>query len=87
MEMTAKISFTIAIPDELMEALGITDETPFETFMEDGVLHISPIPEDDFAGLVCDGDCEDCPANRIDCEGNCRKCPCYTQCEDAEVGR
>ena len=74
MEINCKLTFNI--PDELVVALGITEDTVFETYFEGGVLHIHPLTEDELAeledsdedglsleaeeGWECDGECEEC---------------------------
>lgn len=41
--MEIHYELTYKIPEELLKALNISDETPFETYCEDGELHIRPL--------------------------------------------
>ena len=41
--MEIDFKLTYELPEELCKALNITNETPFETYCEDAVLHIRPL--------------------------------------------
>ena len=63
MEIKCKVSF--AIPEELMKALDITDETPVIASISDGRITVEIVDEDelyeeDFGDEDSDCDCEDC---------------------------
>ena len=45
--MDYKAEFTITLPDELLDALGIDEDTIFEAFYEDGKIKVRPLDEAD----------------------------------------
>ena len=57
MEINCKLTFNI--PEELIDALGISEDTVFETYYENGSLHIHPLTEAELAELEDDIDDED----------------------------
>lgn len=52
MEINCKLTFNI--PEELIDALGISEDTVFETYYENGALHIHPLTEAELAELEDD---------------------------------
>ena len=79
----AKFKF-IPVPAEEYDALGITENTIIETYInESGALVVKAITVED--GFVCDGNCKECPVNETDCDGECFNCPCFGKCEDGET--
>ena len=74
MEIKCKVSF--AIPEELMKALDITDDTPVIASISDGRITVEIVDEDelyeeDFGNEDSDCDCEDCCEY---CEYYCPHC-------------
>lgn len=70
MEIKCKVSF--AIPEELMKALDITDDTPVIATIKDGRITVEIVDED----YLYDED-DDC-----DCEDGCEYCEYYCpRCE------
>ena len=77
MEINCTIRINIA--EELVRVLGITEDTLFETYFENGVLYIRPLTEEEIAKLEDDDEDED---DRLslevdddwDCDGECEKC-------------
>lgn len=60
---------TYRLPEELISALGITEDTAFETYFEDGAIHIHPLTDDELSEMESDEDEEN-----TDCDGNCEYC-------------
>lgn len=70
MEIKCKVSFSI--PEELMKALDITDDTPVIASISDGRITVEIVDEDElYAEDICDED-SDC-----DCEDGCEYCEYY----------
>jgi hypothetical protein len=78
MEIKCKVSF--AIPEELMKALDITDDTPVIASISDGRITVEIVDEDElYDENFCEDDLcdEDC-----DCEDGCEYCEYYcTHCQ------
>ena len=80
MEINCKLTFNI--PEELIDALGISEDTVFETYYENGSLHIHPLTEAELAELEGDIDDEDEDGDRLsvevkenwECDGDCESC-------------
>ena len=80
MEINCKLTFNI--PEELIDALGISEDTVFETYYENGSLHIHPLTEAELAELEGDIDAEDEAGDRLsvevkenwECDGDCEEC-------------
>ena len=54
--MNAKIEFVAELPEELIAALGLNEETDFRSWFEDGALHVCVEEEPlDFGEVFCDG--------------------------------
>ena len=54
--MDYKAEFIITLPDELLDALGIDEDTLFEAFYEDGKIKVRPLDEDDLDEDIEDSD-------------------------------
>ena len=67
MEINCKMTYHL--PEELISALGITEDTAFETYFEDGAIHIHPLTDDELSEMESDEDEDD-----TDCDGNCEYC-------------
>lgn len=85
MEIKCKVSF--AIPEELMKALEITDETPVIASISDGRITVEIVDEDE---LYDEDFCEDdlCDENiDCDCEDGCEYCEYYCpHCKKCVLG-
>ena len=80
MEIKCKVSF--AIPEELMKALEITDETPVIASISDGRITVEIVDEDElYDEDFCEED-DDC-----DCEDGCEYCEYYCpRCKQCVLG-
>jgi antitoxin component of MazEF toxin-antitoxin module len=79
MEIKCKVSF--AIPEELMKALNITDDTPVIAFISDGRITVEIVDEDDlYDEDFCEDDLYD--DEDSDCDEDCEYCEYYcTHCQ------
>ena len=64
------ITFAQDLDEDLVDLLGIDEDTEFEAFFSGGTLYVRPLTEDEEDELdwgcpvtdaICDGDCENCP--------------------------
>ena len=64
------ITFAQDLDEDLVDLLGIDEDTEFEAFFSGGTLYVRPLTEDEedeldwgcpVTDVVCDGDCENCP--------------------------
>ena len=64
------ITFAQELDEDLVDLLGIDEDTEFEAFFSGGTLYVRPLTEDEEDELdwgcpvtdaVCDGECENCP--------------------------
>ena len=69
MEIKCKVSFSI--PEELMKALDITDDTPVVASIKDGRITVEIVDEDE---LYVDDFCED---DTCECADDCEYCEYY----------
>lgn len=74
----------LSVPFEVLEDANIGDGSVMNITAEDGRIVIERADIAD-CGIVCSGNCEDCPAFYIDCDGDCEACPCYENCDEGEV--
>ncbi len=72
--MDYKAEFTITLPDELLDALGIDEDTLFEAFYEDGKIKVRPLDEDDLDEDVEDSDEDEVPEKCVLCPNYCWNC-------------
>ena len=71
--MDYNVEFKITLPEELLETFGIDEDTPFETYFEDGCIKVRILDEDDldiFDDEDEDDEFEDC----IGCPYFCEEC-------------
>lgn len=87
--MKLNITFEHDLPEALIEGLGITEESEFETFFADGTLFIHLLKEDKaeestrlcpVCAACCDGDCEICAVLDALCSGHCNGCQFLDLC-------
>lgn len=64
------ITLTHDLPDEQADALGINEESRFDTYYEDGKLHIRLLTEEEADELD-----SFCPVTDVVCTDNCETCP------------
>jgi hypothetical protein len=83
MEIKCKVSFSI--PEELMKALDITDDTPVVASIKDGRITVEIVDEDELYDEdfceddLCDEDC--------DCEDCCEYCEYFCpHCKKCVLG-
>ena len=69
MEIKCKVSFSI--PEELMKALDITDDTPVVASIKDGRITVEIVDEDE---LYDEDFCED---DTCECSDDCEYCEYY----------
>ena len=72
--MDYKAEFTITLPDELLDALGIDEDTIFEAFYEDGKIKVRPLDEADIDEDIEDSDEDEVPEKCVLCPNYCWKC-------------
>lgn len=72
--MDYKAEFTITLPDELLDALGIDENTLFEAFYEDGKIKVRPLDEDDLDEDIEDSDEDEVPEKCVLCPNYCWNC-------------
>ena len=75
------VTFAQDLAPELVELLGIDEDTEFEAFFSDGTLYVRPLSEEEEDELdwgcpvtdaVCDGECETCPVFQAAKNSNAR---------------
>ena len=66
------ITFAQDLDEDLVDLLGIDEDTEFEAFFSGGTLYVRPLSQDvadeldwgcPVTDAVCDGDCENCPVH------------------------
>ena len=72
--MDYKAEFTITLPDELLDALGIDEDTIFEAFYEDGKIKVRPLDEADLDEDIEDSDEDEVHEKCVLCPNYCWKC-------------
>ncbi len=72
--MDYKAEFTITLPDELLDALGIDEDTIFEAFYEDGKIKVRPLDEADLNEDIEDSEEDEVPEKCVLCPNYCWKC-------------
>lgn len=75
--MDYKVEFTLALPDELLDTLGINEDTLFEAYFDEGKIKVrildEEITEDDFGNENFE-ERDEVPEECIDCPHYCRRC-------------
>lgn len=72
--MDYNVEFKISLPEELLNSLGIDEDTPFEAYFEDGCIKVRPLDDEDFTDESEDLE-ED--SNDLDVPEKCVLCPNY----------
>ncbi len=77
--MEYKIDLKLKLPDELVSAVGINEDTPFETHFENGSIRVRMLDEDDIAYLKGEEDegqhdPDDIPEKCVGCQNYCLHC-------------
>lgn len=89
--MGAKMKLAVNVPEELLFAAGIDENTVFECYFEDGAIHISSLTDEEVAEIsrenisVTENDDTDDLADCEECENFCkhlRTCMCGMIDED-----
>ena len=89
--MKLNITFENELPKPLAEGLGITEESAFEAFYQDGILYVHLLTEDEekecglycpVTSALCDGDCEVCAVLDAACTGECLGCDFHSVCAE-----
>lgn len=70
--MEYKTEFTIALPEELLNVLGIDEDSMFEAYFDDGKIKVRLLEEDAVEVLEDDDDEED---DDLDIPEKCVMCP------------
>lgn len=73
----------LSVPAEMLVSAGVFAGDPIQMYVEGDKLIIESA--DSTEGLVCGGDCENCPLGEHDCDGDCRSCPCNGECDESGV--
>lgn len=73
--MSAKINITVNVPEELLFAANVSEETVFECYFEDGRIHISSLSDEELDNARCNGNLSDCEGCRNFCR-RLRICMC-----------
>ena len=71
--MEYRAEFAITLPDDLLDALGIDEDTLFEAYYDDGKIKVRILDEEDLEDEFEDDD-EDLCGN-IDVPEECAECP------------
>lgn len=76
--MEYRAEFTITLPENLLEALGINEDTLFEAYFDDGKIKVSVLDEDDLDDEFEDDedfdDEDEVPEECAECPHYCRHC-------------
>lgn len=72
--MEYKTEFRITLPEELLKALGIDEDTLFEAYFDAGSIKVRVIDEDDFENEFEDEDDDEVPVECAECPHYCRHC-------------
>lgn len=67
--MSAKINITVNVPEELLFAANVSEETVFECYFEGGKIHVSSLSDEELTNAHCNGNLSDCEG----CENFCRR--------------
>lgn len=72
--MEYKTEFRITLPEELLNALGIDEDTLFETYFDTGSIKVRVLDEDDFENEFEDEDDDEVPEECDECPHYCWHC-------------
>ena len=71
--MNDKNEMALVLPEKTVKALGLDEDTAFETYFEDGKIIIHVLDEDDLNDIEDDED-SDIPEECFECPHICRRC-------------
>ena len=71
--MEYRAEFAITLPDDLLDALGIDEDTLFEAYYDDGKIKVRILDEEDLEDEFEDDDEDFC--GNIDVPEGCAECP------------
>ena len=76
------ITFAQDLDEDLVDLLGIDEDTEFEAFFSGGTLYVRPLTEDEEDELDWG-----CPVTDAVCDGDCENCPVYLAFEDGSSAK
>lgn len=76
------ITFAQELDEDLVDLLGIDEDTEFEAFFSGGTLYVRPLTEDEEDELDWG-----CPVTDAVCDGDCNNCPVFLAAQDGTPGR
>lgn len=76
------ITFAQELDEDLVDLLGIDEDTEFEAFFSGGTLYVRPLTEDEEDELDWG-----CPVTDAVCDGKCENCPVYLAFEDGSSAK
>ena len=76
------ITFAQELDEDLVDLLGIDEDTEFEAFFSGGTLYVRPLREDEEDELDWG-----CPVTDAVCDGDCSNCPVFLAAQDGTPGK
>lgn len=76
------ITFAQDLDEDLVDLLGIDEDTEFEAFFSGGTLYVRPLTEDEEDELDWG-----CPVTDVVCGGDCENCPVYLAFENGSSAK
>ena len=76
------ITFAQELDEDLVDLLGIDEDTEFEAFFSGGTLYVRPLSQD-----VADELDWGCPVTDVVCDGECENCPVYLAFENGSSAK
>ena len=76
------ITFAQELDEDLVDLLGIDEDTEFEAYFADGTLYVRPLTEDEEDELDWG-----CPVTDALCDGACENCPVYLAFENGSSAK
>ena len=76
------ITFAQELDEDLVDLLGIDEDTEFEAFFSNGTLYVRPLSEDEEDELDWG-----CPVTDVVCDGECENCPVYLAFENGSSAK
>ncbi len=76
------ITFAQELDEDLVDLLGIDEDTEFEAYFADGTLYVRPLTEDEEDELDWG-----CPVTDAVCDGDCGNCPAFLAAQEGTPGR
>ena len=74
------VTFAQDLAPELIELLGIDEDTEFEAFFSGGTLYVRPLTGEEEDELDWS-----CPVTDAVCDGECENCPVYLTFQDSNT--